>query len=175
MSAETAVTAEVEFPWHAEPSFNCFGCSPRNPYGLKLRMHRLANGDYACETVFAEEYASYPGIVHGGVVHVLLDEVMGDTLALVHGMLAFSVTLRSRMLVPLRTGLPYLTTARVTGRGNGVLHAEAEITGPDEQLHVMAGGTFQPIRSEQARNLMDLDEAAFGRIRHYLDHGTGES
>ncbi|WP_328647631.1 PaaI family thioesterase [Amycolatopsis sp. NBC_00348] len=166
---------EIEFPWHTEPSFNCFGCSPHNPIGLKLRMRRLSNGDYAAETVFSEDYASYPGIVHGGIVQVLLDEVMGDTLALVHGMLAFSVTLRSRMLLPLRVGVPYTTTARITGRGHGVLHTEAEITGPDAETHVMAGGTFQPIRSEQARTLMDLDEAAFGRVRHYFDHGTGES
>lgn len=166
---------EVEFPWHAEPSFNCFGCSPRNPVGLKLKMRRLPDGDYATETVFSADYASYPGIVHGGIVHVLLDEVMGDTLALVHGMLAFSVTLRSKMLLPLRIGLPYLTTARITGRGNGVLHTEAEITGPDGEVHVMASGTFQPIRAEQARNLMELDEATFGRVRHYFDHGTGES
>jgi acyl-coenzyme A thioesterase PaaI-like protein len=166
---------EVELPWHAEPSFNCFGCSPRNPIGLKLRMRRLPDGDYATETVFSSDYASYPGIVHGGIVHVLLDEAMGDTLALVHGMLAFSVTLRSKMLLPLRVGVAYLTTARITGQGNGVLHTEAEIAGPDGELHVMASGTFQPIRSEQARNLMELDEAAFGRVRHYFDHGTGES
>ncbi|WP_410641682.1 PaaI family thioesterase [Amycolatopsis sp. lyj-346] len=169
------VGEEIEFPWQAEPAFNCFGCSPRNPVGLKLRMRKLAEGEFAAETVFSEDYASYPGIVHGGIVQVLLDEVMGDTLALVHGMLAFSVSLSSRMLLPLRVGVRYATTARITGRGNGVLHTEAEITGPDGEVHVMARGTFQPIRSEQARDLMDLDEATFGRVRHYFDHGTGES
>lgn len=175
MSVVVSDGEDIEFPWHAEPSFNCFGCSPRNPVGLGLRMRRLSNGDYAAETVFSADYASYPGIVHGGIVHVLLDEVMGDTLALVHGMLAFSVTLRSRMLLPLLVGVSYLTTARISGRGNGVLHTEAEITGPDEQVHVMASGTFQPIRSDQARSLMDIDDAAFGRVRHYFDHETGES
>ncbi|HEX3782603.1 MAG TPA: PaaI family thioesterase [Pseudonocardiaceae bacterium] len=172
-AAHTAGEA-VDLPWHAEPSFNCFGCSPHNPIGLKLRLQRLPNGDYAAETTFSESYASYPGIVHGGIVNVLLDEVMGDTLALVHGMLAFSVTLRSKMLLPLKVGEPYLTTARITGQGNGVLHTEAEITGPDGELHVMASGTFQPIRSEQARNLMRLDDDAFARVQHYFDRETGE-
>ncbi|WP_062212981.1 PaaI family thioesterase [Streptomyces sp. NBRC 109706] len=169
----------IDLPWHAEPSFNCFGCSPRNPIGLALRLRRLPNGDHAAETTFTENYASYPGVVHGGIVNVLLDEVMGDTIALVHELLAFSVTLRSRMLLPLRVGEPYLTVARIGGGGNGVLHAEAEITGADDALHVMATGTYQPIRSEQARSLMELDEAAFARVRHYfdhktLDHATGE-
>lgn len=165
----------VELPWHAEPSFNCFGCSPRNPIGLRLSLKRLPNGDHAAETTFSENYASYPGIVHGGIVNVLVDEVMGDAIALVHGLLAFSVTLRSKMLLPLKVGEPYLTVARISGRGNGVLHTEAEITGPGDELHVMATGTYQPIRSEQAKALMELDEAAFGRVRHYFDHGTGES
>ncbi|MBL1098499.1 PaaI family thioesterase [Streptomyces coffeae] len=176
MSAtQQGVGDDIEFPWNSEPSFNCFGCSPRNPIGLKLRMRRLPNGDYATETTFSEDYASYPGIVHGGIVNVLLDEVMGDTLALVHGMLAFTVTLRSKMLLPLVVGTPYLTSARISGRGNGVLLTEAEITGPGGELHVMATGTYQPIRSEQARRLMKLDDTAFGRVRHYFDHGTGES
>ncbi|WP_208117410.1 PaaI family thioesterase [Streptomyces sp. NBC_00582] len=177
MSAARNTTGEeVAFPWDSEPSFNCFGCSPRNPIGLKLRMKLLDNGDYAADTRFPENYASYPGIVHGGIVNVLVDEVMGDTLALVHGMLAFTVTLRSKMFLPLRVGEPYLTVARITGRGNGVLHTEAEITGPGDELHVMATGTYQPIRSEQAKRLMGLDETAFGRIQHYFDHGTtGES
>jgi len=170
VSAQHTTDAEIELPWHDEPAFNCFGCSPRNPIGLKLRMRRLCNGDYATETTFSANYASYPGIVHGGIVHVLLDEVMGDTLALVHGMLAFSVTLRSKMLLPLKVGERYLTVARISGQGNGVLHTEAEITGPDGELHVMATGTFQPIRAEQAKSLMRLDDATFGRVRHYFDH-----
>ncbi|MEU5644536.1 PaaI family thioesterase [Streptomyces milbemycinicus] len=174
-TAQHTAGEAIELPWHAEPSFNCFGCSPRNPIGLKLSLKRLPNGDHAAETSFSENYASYPGIVHGGIVNVLLDEVMGDTLALVHGLLAFSVTLRSKMLLPLAVGEPYLTVARISGRGNGVLHTQAEITGSDGELHVMATGTYQPIRSEQARKLMQLDDAAFGRVQHYFDHGTGES
>ncbi|GAA0986432.1 hypothetical protein GCM10009555_063870 [Acrocarpospora macrocephala] len=175
MTAQHTFGEEIEFPWISEPSFNCFGCSPHNPVGLKLRMQRLSNGDYAAETTFSECYASYPGIVHGGIVNVLVDEVMGDTLTLIHGMLAFSVTLRSRMLAPLMVGERYLTVARVSGRGNGVLHTEATITGPGDELHVMATGTYQPIRSEQARELMKLDDAAFSRVRHYFDHGAGET
>jgi hypothetical protein len=38
----------------------------------------------------------------------------------------------------------------------------------------MASGTFQPIRSDQARSLMDIDDSACGRVRHYFDHETGE-
>jgi acyl-coenzyme A thioesterase PaaI-like protein len=165
----------VALPWHSEPSFNCFGCSPRNPIGLRLRLERRADESYGARVTFSENYASYPGIVHGGIVNALVDEVMGDTIGLVHGLLAFLVTLRSKMLMPLRVGQPYLAVARITGRKNGALHTEAEVASTAGEVHVMSTGTYQPIRLEQARSLMTLDEVALDRVRHYFDHTTGES
>lgn len=160
----------VELPWAYEPKFRCFGCSPRNPIGLALDLRQLPDGEIGATTTFSENYASYPGIVHGGIVSTLVDEVMGDMLALRWGMLAFSVTLRTRMLLPLRVGEPYLTTARITGSGQGVVRTEADITGPDGEVHVMATAAFQPIRSEQARVLMGLNDSEHARLSHYFDH-----
>jgi acyl-coenzyme A thioesterase PaaI-like protein len=160
----------VELPWAHEPKFRCFGCSPRNPIGLALNLRRLPGGEISAETTFSDDYASYPGIVHGGIVSTLADEVMGDMLALRYGMLAFSASLRTKMLLPLRVGQSYLTVARITGSGNGVVRTEADITGPDGDVHVMANAVYQPIRSDQARLLMGLDEAEHARLSHYFDH-----
>lgn len=162
----------VELPWAHEPKFRCFGCSPRNPIGLALNLRRLPGGEICAETTFSDDYASYPGIVHGGIVSTLVDEVMGDMLALRYGMLAFSVSLRTRMLLPLRVGEPYLTTARITGSGHGVVRTEADITGAGGEVHVMANAAFQPIRSGQARLLMGLDDTEHARLSHYFDHET---
>ncbi len=160
----------VDLPWACEPKFRCFGCSPRNPIGLALDLRQLPGGEVSAETTFSEDYASYPGIVHGGLVSTVVDEVMGDMLALRFGMLAFSVSLRTRMLLPLRVGEPYITTARITGSGHDVIRTEADVTGKDGEVHVMANAAFQPIRSEQARLLMGLDDAEYGRLSHYFDH-----
>lgn len=160
----------VDLPWAREPKFRCFGCSPRNPIGLALELRRLPGGEISAETTFSEDYASYPGIVHGGLVSTVVDEVMGDMLALRYGMLAFSVSLRTRMLLPLRVGEPYVTTARMAGSGPGVIRTEADITSQDGEVHVMANAAFQPIRSEQARLLMGLDDTEYARLSHYFDH-----
>jgi len=162
----------IELPWLVESRFRCFGCSPRNPIGLALNLRQLPDGAISAETTFTENYASYPGIVHGGIVSTLVDEVMGNTLALRHGMLAFSVSLRMRMLLPLRVGEPYLTTARITGTGHHLVQTEADITGPGGEVHVMANGAFQPIRSGPARLLMGLNETEYARLSHYFDHET---
>jgi acyl-coenzyme A thioesterase PaaI-like protein len=173
MTAATVLTEAgepLELPWRADPRFCCFGCSPRNPIGLALTMVRLADGRVASYTTFGERYASYPGVVHGGIVNVLVDEVMGDLIALDYGLLAFSVTLRTKMLLPLRVGARYRTAARITKAGGGLLYAEADVTGPDGEMHVMASAAYQPIRSEQAVSVMGLSEAELERNKHYFDH-----
>jgi acyl-coenzyme A thioesterase PaaI-like protein len=163
----------VELPWAHEPKFRCFGCSPRNPIGLALNLRRLPGGEIGAETTFSDDYASYPGIVHGGIVSTLADEVMGDMLALRYGMLAFSLSLRMRMLLPLRVGEPYLTVAKIAGSSNGVVRTAADITGADGELHVTADASYQPIRSDQARHLMGLDSTEHARLSHYFDHEMG--
>lgn len=167
------VDAPVELPWLDLPRFRCFGCSPRNPIGLALELRRLPDGRIAADTTFSEDYASYPGIVHGGIVNVLVDEVMGDMIAVEREMLAFSITLRTKMLLPLRVGVRYSTIARITGDGNGVLHTEADVVSDGGEPHVMATATFQPIRSDQATALMALDGPEYARLQHYFDHEIG--
>jgi uncharacterized protein (TIGR00369 family) len=164
----------IPLPWLDEPRFRCFGCSPRNHIGLALTMRRAGDKCIQSDITFSMDYASYPGIVHGGIVSVVLDEVMGDLLALERGMLAFSITLRTKFLRPLLVGHRYTAEARITRDGDGVVLTEADISSAIGELHVMATGTYQPIRSEQARKYMGLDDADYDRLRHYFDHHIGE-
>lgn len=163
----------VELPWLDEPRFQCFGCSPRNRIGLALQMFRLGDGRLATDVTLSEAYASYPGVVHGGIVSVLVDELMGDLIALDRGLLAFSVTLRTKFLRPLRTGTPYRAVARIAREGGGVVHAEADVLGLDGTPHVMANSAYQPISSEQAEGHMGLVGADRDRLAHYFDHAIG--
>ncbi|MEE1753796.1 PaaI family thioesterase [Streptomyces sp. SP18CS02] len=163
----------VELPWIDEPRFQCFGCSPRNRIGLALKMFRTEDGALSTDVTFSDDYASYPGVVHGGIVSVLVDELMGDLIALDRGMLAFSVTLRTKFLRPLRTRSPYRATARISREGNGVVHAEADVLAPDGTVHAMANSAYQPISSDQAEGHMGLVGADRERLAHYFDHAIG--
>ncbi|MCZ7415182.1 MULTISPECIES: PaaI family thioesterase [unclassified Streptomyces] len=163
----------VELPWLEEPLFRCFGCSPRNEIGLALRMFRLDDGRLGTDITFSDAYASYPGVVHGGIVSVLVDELMGDLIALDRGLLAFSATLRTKFLSPLRTGTPYRAVARIARESGGVVHAEADVLDTGGTVHVMANSAYQPIRSEQAEGHMGLSGADRDRLAHYFDHAIG--
>jgi len=159
----------VSLPWLDEPRFRCFGCSPHNLVGLALSVYRLPDGRIAAPSTLSELHASYPGVVHGGVISALVDEVMGNLVALDHGMLAFCVSLRTKMLAPVRTKVRHLTVARLAGRGAGVLRVEAEVLDPDDRVCALASGTYQPISSAAARDLMGLDDAEFARVSTYFD------
>lgn len=53
----------------------CFVCGPNNPIGLKLKF-REENDQYITEFTAGPEHQSYDGIVHGGIVSTVLDEIM---------------------------------------------------------------------------------------------------
>ncbi|HEX2951736.1 MAG TPA: PaaI family thioesterase [Armatimonadota bacterium] len=53
----------------------CFACGKDNPIGLKLTFSH--EGDAVTSTFVADNaYQGYEGIIHGGIIATLLDEVM---------------------------------------------------------------------------------------------------
>jgi acyl-coenzyme A thioesterase PaaI-like protein/rubrerythrin len=160
----------IRFPWVTEPRFRCFGCSPYNPIGLAIKVQWEPDHRLGCDISFREEHSSYPGVVHGGIVGLLLDELMGDLIILKCGLLAFTVTLQTKFLRPVLVGTDYKALAAVAGGSQGLIKTEAEIISGDGDIHAMATATYTPIRSEQALDSMGLNEPEYVRLRHYFDH-----
>jgi uncharacterized protein (TIGR00369 family) len=60
------------------PANNCFGCGGANDFGMKLTFELdPQTGRAIGKFVLGSRYAGGAGFVHGGVIAVLLDEVMG--------------------------------------------------------------------------------------------------
>jgi acyl-coenzyme A thioesterase PaaI-like protein len=55
---------------------DCFGCGENNQRGLKMRFLDQG-GESVCEYAVAVEYQSWRGLVHGGVIALMLDEAVG--------------------------------------------------------------------------------------------------
>jgi uncharacterized protein (TIGR00369 family) len=55
----------------------CFICGLENPIGLHLHIFEISPG--VVETTFTapEHFQSYPGVLHGGIVASILDEISG--------------------------------------------------------------------------------------------------
>ncbi len=53
---------------------NCFGCAPHNNKGLKLQFWYTEKGCVSYSSI-PNDYCGFTGLVHGGVIATLLDEV----------------------------------------------------------------------------------------------------
>jgi acyl-coenzyme A thioesterase PaaI-like protein len=169
MTAPRAPIGElIELPWSDDTNFGGWG-NLRRSVGLPQHVQRFDDGTIGTVVVFSERHTSYPKVVHGRMVTALVDQVMGDMLVAERGVLAFSATLRVRMLSPLVVGRTYRVVTGIRSEGYNVIHTEADVTDEDQEVHVIADGTFRPIRSEQAHEIMGLDEISCLRLKDYFD------
>jgi len=124
-------------------SLHCFVCGVENPNGLHLVFQQTAPDEVTVEYTVPEQFQGYPGVVHGGIVAAMLDEVagrahMGDDPGHPRFMFTAKMELRYRKNVPVGQPLRLVGKA-LTSRGrtatasgkifdlDGTLLAEAEL------------------------------------------------
>lgn len=141
-------------------SKNCFVCGVQNIHGLHLSFYETGLGETLAEITVPDHFNGYPGVVHGGIVAAMLDEVsgrvfMGDNPP--RFMVTAKLNIRYRRPVPVGVKLTLRGRAiedkgRVaTAEGaiydpQGTLLAEAEIVLADVPAQIAAG--FDPAREE---------------------------
>lgn len=87
----------------------CFACGPNNPIGLRMKVV-YENGQAACMLCLSRELQGWNGIVHGGVVAAILDEVMAH--AVTH-FVAKAVT--TSLQITYRSPVPVGRSVRAVG------------------------------------------------------------
>jgi acyl-coenzyme A thioesterase PaaI-like protein len=55
----------------------CFICGMENPVGLHLHIYQIAPGEVESTYVAPDHFQGYPGVLHGGIVAALIDEISG--------------------------------------------------------------------------------------------------
>lgn len=63
-------------PWQGMEGYNCFGCSPDNPFGLHLCFYEDGD-DIMTKWQPSANYQGWLDTLHGGIQALLLDEVCG--------------------------------------------------------------------------------------------------
>ncbi|MCX7697452.1 MAG: PaaI family thioesterase [Bacteroidales bacterium] len=64
----------IRNPFVELSGYNCFGCSPTNPMGLKMQFH--LDGDYVISKWTPHShYQGWYHILHGGIQASLMDEI----------------------------------------------------------------------------------------------------
>lgn len=55
----------------------CFVCGLENPAGLKLHIYQIKPGIIETTYTAPDHFQGYPGVLHGGIVATILDEISG--------------------------------------------------------------------------------------------------
>ncbi|HVB76294.1 MAG TPA: PaaI family thioesterase [Candidatus Nitrosotalea sp.] len=104
---------------------HCFGCGERNPDGLGMRFVDQG-GESVCEFTVDGRFQSWAGIVHGGIVSLLLDEAVGWA-AWHAGHPGVTAKLEVRLRQPLRIGDPVRVSGRVLSHRHRLIQTSAAI------------------------------------------------
>ncbi|GAA4910017.1 PaaI family thioesterase [Streptomyces coeruleoprunus] len=155
----------IEVPWASQPDHQCFGCSPHNASGLRLRFEEDEDGGLRTRLRLARIHESYPGVVHGGIVSTVCDEIMGNLVVLRYGTPAFTTALRIRYLSPLAVDRDYVCVARLRADKGGpeTVHAVAEVLDATGEVMATASAGYRCVDMDRAREhirMTDPDAAA---------------
>lgn len=120
---------------------HCFACGELNERGLRLRLH-LSEHRCWTELTLGPEFEGWEGVVHGGILATILDEVMAWALVAED---AWGVTARlsTDFRSPVRVGQPIRAEGWLTGARRRLLHTEARIIdGTSGALLASATGVY---------------------------------
>jgi len=139
-----------------EAEFNCFGCAPMNSIGLRLVFEDRGDS-IAADVTLGREYESFPGVVHGGIVATILDEVLSQAVYRSGQISVFTTGLRVRYGRPMETGMAHVAYAEITKHDETTVRAAGRIELPDGSLVAAGDGVFY-LLTEEVLDQSVLDE-----------------
>jgi acyl-coenzyme A thioesterase PaaI-like protein len=105
----------------------CFGCGDDNEDGLRMRFEPTEHGS-VCEFEVPDRFQSWRGMIHGGVVALMLDEALGWA-AWHAGRPGLTGRLEVRYRRPLKLGERVRVVGRVDRVRRSLVYASATIEG----------------------------------------------
>jgi uncharacterized protein (TIGR00369 family) len=105
----------------------CIGCGPESAMGLRMRFTREDDGSVTSTLVVPERFQGWRGVVHGGIVALMLDEAMAYAAA-ANGALGMTADLKLRFRAEVPVGGELTVRGRVLWQRRTVLAVEASIT-----------------------------------------------
>ena len=133
------------------PDNGCFGCGGANPRGMRLSFEQ----DDARQRITGRfqiggDYQGGSGFLHGGIIALLLDEVMSKA-SRFHGEHAVTADLRVEYLRPIRVDQEIVIEGFVARRDGRQLYHEGEIRNATGDLLARGQGRFVVIDPEKYR------------------------
>lgn len=133
---------------------SCFVCGEANPLGLRMRFEtdgKLVRATFSPRP----EHIGFKGVVHGGLIATVLDEIMVWACAVPTRRFAFCAELKVRFLNPLPPGAVVQLTGELTANRKGRIF-EAKGTAQDAGglMLAEATGKYLPIKNANVADMV---------------------
>ncbi len=134
----------------------CFVCGADNQGGLHVRFYTLGDGRVHVDFTPAEHFTGYTGVVHGGIVGTVLDEILGWAVSLQCDRFTVTAELTVRYVKPLASERPYHIVSWVAEDRGRYWVAEGEVRDAEGTIYARGRGKFFPLSIEETRDVADM-------------------
>jgi uncharacterized protein (TIGR00369 family) len=132
----------------SDPEYrNCFVCGKGNSRGLQLEL-RNEGGKAEASFTADRSLEGYDGVVHGGIVSSLLDEVMVWSAFYTTGFHAVTAELSVRFVRPLRVGAACRVRGSVSENKGRIILTEANIEDASGAVLARAEGKLFSVKGK---------------------------
>jgi uncharacterized protein (TIGR00369 family) len=132
----------------------CFACGPKNDCGLGLKFERTGN-KVTTKYIPSDHHQGFPGLLHGGIISSLLDEVM-SRVSVLEGKWTQTVKLEVRFRRPISLCQTVTAEAMKVGERRKLIQAKGIILLEDGSLAAEGKGMFAPV-SDHALSEMSAE------------------
>ena len=121
---------------------DCFVCGKENQAGMQLDFHYDAEQDEMFTRFFFKDYMQgYSGVVHGGFISMILDEIMAK--ACIHrGVVAVTVKFEVRFRKPVHVQEEMLFFGKVIEQRGKKIRTESRCIDAENRLRATASAIF---------------------------------
>ncbi len=111
----------------------CFACGSKNPIGLRLKFTLDKEDTLRTEFTPQKVHQGFKDIVHGGIIALILDEVMVNLLWKT-GRRAISAQMEVKLSQPVKLGETVYFEGRISKDSKKVIYTEAKAMKQDRTL-----------------------------------------
>ena len=139
----------MKLPMQKQPSSSmCFVCGRDNPAGLHMHFFTDEQGRVHADYTPHENHQGYPGVMHGGLITTMLDEIMGRA-AIANEVWCMTAKLEIRFRKPVPVDAPLKLVGEIKKSAGRLIEGHGEVRLADGTLAVEAAGTFVKIPDAQ--------------------------
>jgi uncharacterized protein (TIGR00369 family) len=134
--------------------YNCFGCAPNNPFGVKMEFYEDGE-DIVCHWTPRSEYQGWLDTLHGGIQSVLLDEICAWVLMRKLQTAGVTSKMETRFLKPVSTNDSQITLrAHITEQKRNIIIIDATLENSVGEICSQSRCTYFAFPQEKAKQEM---------------------